>query len=142
MGGLVKAAAKVVSAGNLGYQAAQSLGISKNNTVLQMIDPTESYRQQYQDKGSSANPLKQAWDFSRSGTHALTNALGGVVGKKSPTFTDVINRPQLTPAPVVPLPDQQQIDEAKRRSLAMQLGRGGRASTILSDSSNSDRLGP
>lgn len=42
-------------------------------------------------------------------------------------------------APAVPMPDEEDIRRAKRRSTAAQLQRAGRASTILSDS---DRLGP
>lgn len=43
----------------------------------------------------------------------------------------------------VPMPDEDAIQRAKKRALAAQLGRTGRASTILSDTSGtSDRLGP
>lgn len=45
----------------------------------------------------------------------------------------------IQPPPVVPLPDEEDIKRAKRRSAASQLQRSGRAATILSDS---DRLGP
>jgi len=140
--GLFGGLGKVATAVNLPYQAARALGVSKDNTAMQIIDPTQSYRNQYDEKGSNANPLRQAFQFSRSGTHSLTNVLGGAVGKKSPTFTDVIDKPPVIPPKVIPLPDQDTIDEAKRRSLAAQLARSGRASTILSDSSNSDQLGP
>jgi hypothetical protein len=43
------------------------------------------------------------------------------------------------PPPVVPMPDEEDIKRAKRRSAAAQLQRSGRQSTILTDS---DRLGP
>jgi hypothetical protein len=46
----------------------------------------------------------------------------------------------VTPPPVVPMPDEEQIKaNRRRRSTAAQLQRAGRQSTILSDS---DRLGP
>ena len=43
------------------------------------------------------------------------------------------------PSPVVPMPDEEDIRRAKRRSMATQMQRAGRTSTILSDSG---RLGP
>jgi hypothetical protein len=42
-------------------------------------------------------------------------------------------------APVVPMPDEEDIRRAKRRSTASQLQRSGRSSTILS---NANGLGP
>lgn len=45
------------------------------------------------------------------------------------------------PLPTIPLPDDEAIKRARRRSLAAQAGRTGRASTILSDDTT-DRLGP
>lgn len=49
------------------------------------------------------------------------------------------NEPPPPPPPVAPLPDEEDVQRAKRRATRAQLGRSGRASTILSDS---DRLGP
>ncbi len=46
----------------------------------------------------------------------------------------------VTPPPVVPMPDTEEIQLQKRRQMAQAaLQRGGRASTILT---NTDRLGP
>ena len=47
--------------------------------------------------------------------------------------------PAPAPPPAVPMPDEEDIRRAKRRSTTAQMQRAGRASTILSDS---DRLGP
>lgn len=60
------------------------------------------------------------------GTH-----LGGRGSKKAaPAASD----------PVMPLPDDEAVRAARRRSIAQQSGRSGRASTILTDSG--DKLGP
>lgn len=48
--------------------------------------------------------------------------------------------PEPTPA-AIPLPDEDAIQRAKRKATAAQLGRTGRASTILTDNTT-DRLGP
>lgn len=59
--------------------------------------------------------------------------MGGLLGKpKTPTL------PPPTPMPV---PDDEQSRAAKRRADAAAQTRGGRSSTILSDSSGSDTLG-
>lgn len=60
---------------------------------------------------------------------AVSSAVGLNFAPKTPT------------APTVtPMPDEAQLQAAKKRSLAAQIGRTGRASTILSDPS--ERLGP
>ena len=68
--------------------------------------------------------------------------IGGIGG----TMLARRNAPSAPPAPTpptpMPTPDDQQVQEAQRRSLAEQLARRGRASTILSDPQNSDVLGP
>lgn len=56
----------------------------------------------------------------------------GIGGKKKKKAADP------APAPVMPLPDDDVIAKAKKRSLIMQMGRSGRDSTILS---TSDTLG-
>ncbi|WP_157622975.1 hypothetical protein [Solimonas soli] len=48
--------------------------------------------------------------------------------------------PPPRPDPVVPMPDEEALAAAKRRSIAQQRARGGRANTILSDG-NSETLG-
>lgn len=62
----------------------------------------------------------------------------GAQNARSAVMPWASNEPQ-TVAPVAPLPDEEDVQRAKRRSARSQLGRSGRASTILSDS---DRLGP
>ena len=72
--------------------------------------------------------------------------LRGIIGDKTydqihPIGTALVKAATpVTPPPVVPLPDEEDIARAKRRSSAAQLQRGGRDSTILTG--NSDRLGP
>jgi hypothetical protein len=74
-----------------------------------------------------------------------SQAYKGLVGKKTydelhPLGTALVKAetPE-QPAPVVPMPDEEDIKRAKRRKTAAQLQRSGRQSTILTDS---DRLGP
>jgi len=43
--------------------------------------------------------------------------------------------PVEAPEPVMPIADDEAVREARRRSIAAQMGRGGRQSTILSDDS-------
>lgn len=68
-----------------------------------------------------------------------------IVGEKAykqahPVGTSLVKaETPVPPPPVVPMPDEEDIRRAKRRSTAAQMQRAGRASTILSDS---DRLGP
>lgn len=62
--------------------------------------------------------------------------LSVLTGGASKAITD---RPKAVPEPApVPMPDEEDIRRARRRSLAAQANRGGRASTILTDE---DRLG-
>lgn len=46
----------------------------------------------------------------------------------------------VVPPPTVPLPDEEDLKQTKRRATSAQLRRGGRESTILTG--GSDRLGP
>ena len=48
-----------------------------------------------------------------------------------------LKKPKVAPTPVMPLADDEEIRRAKRVSIARQLGRGGRRSTILTDYSDS-----
>lgn len=58
---------------------------------------------------------------------------------KSPS---VVPPPVIAPPPVMPTPDDESVRKARRRSLAAQYGRRGRASTRLSDQQGeSDTLG-
>jgi len=45
--------------------------------------------------------------------------------------------PQAAPAPVMPIADDEAVKRARRRSVASQMQRGGRTSTMLTDSDNS-----
>jgi hypothetical protein len=82
--------------------------------------------------------------FSKS-TSISQRLLRGAVGEKTydklhPIGTALVKaETPLEPAPVVPMPDEEDIKRAKRRATAAQLQRSGRQSTILTDS---DRLGP
>jgi hypothetical protein len=49
--------------------------------------------------------------------------------------------PGVTPAPVMPLPDDQAVQAAKKKQLSMQSLQGGRASTLLTPVNQSDKLG-
>ena len=100
-----------------------------------------------------ANPLatvlgknKDSSNFFDDINFKASNPLGqvGSVGR------DILQK-KITPAPitptVIPMPDQEAIDEAARKSRQRQLGRTGFDSTILSAASGtqqptSDRLGP
>lgn len=62
----------------------------------------------------------------------LGAAVRAVGGKKKPKAAP-------TPEPVMPIADDEDVRRARRRSITKQLQRGGRESTILSDSST--RLG-
>lgn len=48
-----------------------------------------------------------------------------------------LKKPKVAPAPVMPLPDDEEVRRARKRSIVRQLGRSGRSSTILT----SDRMG-
>lgn len=66
----------------------------------------------------------------------VAKAVGGVLGiggKKKKKKADAADT-----TPVMPVADDEVIARAKKRSLIMQMGRGGRDSTILS---TSDTLG-
>jgi len=69
---------------------------------------------------------------------------GSVIGKMitpdTPTATAPA-APTVTPAPTMPTPGDANTDAAKRKSLADQLARRGRASTILTDNGVTDTLG-
>lgn len=57
--------------------------------------------------------------------------------KDSDALAAAINKP----VPVVPSPDDASANDARRRSIAQQLARRGRASTILSDDATGGALG-
>lgn len=67
--------------------------------------------------------------FGLSGLAAAT-----ILGKKDKPVT-----PAPAPAPTMPIADDEAVRRAKRRSIAMQLARGGRSSTILTG--DGDKLG-
>ena len=76
----------------------------------------------------------------------LNIATGGLIGR-GPFGRGLIwggkKKPKETPAPVadpvMPTPDDDAIRQARRRSIIQQMGRRGRASTILTG--DSDKLG-
>lgn len=57
--------------------------------------------------------------------------------KDQQALTDALNKP----VPVIPSPDDAAANDARRRSIAQQLARRGRASTILTDSGTGGALG-
>lgn len=59
----------------------------------------------------------------------------GLIGKKKKKAAPAVE----APAPVMPMADDEAVKRARKRSIAAQMGRRGRDSTILTDSS--DRLG-
>ena len=69
---------------------------------------------------------------------AATSLVSGVLGGLKPPKTP--DAPVVEPPPVMPVPDDEAMKKARRRSITQQLSRRGRQSTILSDSS-SDALG-
>jgi hypothetical protein len=69
----------------------------------------------------------------KKGSKKILNVLTGGASKK------LLDKPQAAPEPEpMAMPDEEDIRRARRRSLASQANRGGRASTILSDG---DQLG-
>jgi hypothetical protein len=70
-----------------------------------------------------------------------TGVIGG--GKGGGDGTVLAPPPTVTPPPTMPLPNDQAVQDAKRRSVAAQVQRQGRQSTILTGpaSSASDLLG-
>jgi hypothetical protein len=70
----------------------------------------------------------------KKGSKKILSVLTGGASKK---LTD---RPKAVPEPEpVAMPDEDEIRRARRKSLASQANRGGRASTVLTD--DLDRLG-
>lgn len=66
----------------------------------------------------------------------LFGVAGSILGIKKKSAPAVV---QPAAAPVIPMPDEEAITRAKKRSTAAQMARGGRTSTMLTDSS--DTLG-
>jgi hypothetical protein len=76
---------------------------------------------------------------------AVMGAMGGATGIASAIggtlLSSVLNKqkdsgpaaPTVQQAPTMPLPDDQAVQNARRRSIQQQISRRGRASTILSD---------
>jgi hypothetical protein len=79
--------------------------------------------------------LKKSVTDPKTALMNLVNPLApmtGMLGDKSST-----QAPTMTPPTVMPVPDDQAVQQAKRRSIAAQMARRGRASTILTDSQSS-----
>jgi hypothetical protein len=110
---LHKRVLKLASPGSLLLDAA---GVSRSNTLRQIANP---------------------------GAMVATNtAEGKPLTVSSATDPAGFTRKEpVTPPPVVPMPDEEQIKTNRRRqATAAQLARQGRQSTILTDTT--DRLGP
>lgn len=99
-----------------------------------------------------ANPLATVLGKNKDSSNFIDNVnykLSNPVGQVGSVGRDIVQK-KIQPDPiaptVVPMPDQETIDSAARKARAKQLGRGGFASTILSQGANSggssDRLGP
>lgn len=71
--------------------------------------------------------------ISAAAAGAVGAAAAGAMAPKSPAL------PQVKPPPTMPTPDSQAVVAAQRRSLAAQVARRGRQSTILTDTG--DTLG-
>lgn len=146
MGGLIKKAAGEAAGFatklNFGYQAARSLGVSKSNAVLQGIDPTQVYRNNYAESGT--NPLKQTIGDAAKGSKQILNLEGSVVGRKSPVFSNVVGKaPPLPLPPVIPMQDPVEAEKVRRKAAQRRMSLG-RESTILSlgsGGSDSEPLG-
>lgn len=70
-------------------------------------------------------------------------AAGTAVASAGVGLASVLTRPGAPKAqPVTPMPDQASLQLADQRAAAMTIGRTGRASTVLSQTSTSDQLGP
>lgn len=77
------------------------------------------------------------WGGLSAGTQTV---IGGAATATAATAANAALQPKLPGVkPPVAMPDQQAVEDARRRSVAQQLARRGRASTILSD--QSDALG-
>lgn len=76
---------------------------------------------------------------------AAQSAAGSVAGAVASSLLSPkprgLGRPGVSAVPVMPLPDDLNVQRAKRRSIASQMARRGRASTILTSDGLSDKLG-
>lgn len=71
----------------------------------------------------------------------ILKSVGNVVGSVLGTNTAPPAQPAPTPMPALPESDDEAVRAAKRKKAAEIQNRSGRASTILSDSGTSDKLG-
>lgn len=83
--------------------------------------------------GAAVAGTAQAIDSARVGRHTASDA-----AKRE---RDALAALQAEPTPTMPTPDDETVRNARRRSIAGQLARRGRASTILTDAGNTDALG-
>jgi len=69
----------------------------------------------------------------------IGSAIGGTVGSLAGSLfgKKKSGGSPSSPAPVMPIADDEAVKRARRRSVASQMQRGGRTSTMLSDSDNS-----
>lgn len=114
MGGLHKKVLKLASPGSLLLDTA---GVSRSNTLRQIANP---------------------------GAMVATNTAEG----KPLTFSSATDpagfthKEPVTPPPVVPMPDEEQLRQSRKRdATAALMRRAGRQATILTSGTN-DRLGP
>lgn len=73
----------------------------------------------------------------------VIDIMQGLFGNDSPPVTAAPApvTPKVEAPTVMPTPDDQAVTAAKKKSIAAQLQRQGRASTILSQTGNADALG-
>jgi len=68
--------------------------------------------------------------------------LGGLLGKKPKVDEEEAPvAPVVEPPPLMPIPDDEEAQKARRRSIAAQISRRGRQSTILTQRDIGDSLG-
>lgn len=77
---------------------------------------------------------KKIFKKLKKGSKKIGNVLtgGALFGEKEKSAAPQ-EIPEIVPPPVIPLPDDEEVKKARRRSLNAQYRRRGRQSTILSD---------
>jgi hypothetical protein len=84
----------------------------------------------------SVNYLKKSVTDPKT---ALTTFMSPAMAPLTSMLNDQskVQAPALSTPTIMPVPDDQAVQQAKRRSIAAQMARRGRASTILTDSQSS-----
>jgi len=81
-------------------------------------------------------------DIVGGGSDFISNVISGSISASLSPINALLPKPPKVKLPqkqTMPVPDQDEVIAARRRALAMQMARGGRASTILTH--NSEKLG-